>query len=1049
MCRVCNFCPSQQRAIPYQKSKNQDQYAVVMTHCYIGLIRNRGSIVFLGLTGRLFLNQRNQTNMKRAYAHPLLFFFFLIFSFSTTAQQLDHVQGEILVQFEKDVNARQWTTNHQYLKGVATQLTLKKKISEPMNIYSFTFDWVNINENELKRAIFRDKSVQNAQFNHFVQFRSTEPNDAQFNQQWQYINTGQSGGTPGADIDADLAWDVTTGGLTPEGDTIVVCVIDGGYDIDHDDLEPNIWHNYAEIPNNGVDDDNNGYVDDFGGWNTGTQSDNVTNNPWHGTSVAGIVGAKGNNGIGVAGVNWDVKLMLISGGSGVESEVLEAYSYPLTFRKKYNETNGEEGAFVVSTNASWGVDGGQPEDAPLWCAFYDTLGVHGILNAGATINGNQNVDTFGDLPTGCSSEYLVTVTNMNHDDVKVTGAGYGLTTIDLGAFGAGTWTLENGNTYDSFGGTSGATPHVAGTIALLYSAPCSNLTALAKADPAAAAAQVRDYILEGVDPNASLDGITVTGGRLNMNNSMQMLMENCGPCPAPSGLAATEVIDTLANLSWVSTGNALNDTLNWRVAGSEEWNVVADATSPYELSGLTGCTTYEFQVISNCDTVSSEYSAIFSFMTDGCCDAPEGFTISNVSDSGATATWNSVLAAESYNVQYQSPGTAGWVVVNTTETTFNFTDLAPCENYEVQIQTVCADGATEFTESLFFLTMGCGACIDMEYCAAPDLDASEEWIQTVVINTINNDSGPNDNYGDFTGAMSTEMATNNTYDVSLTPGYAGQSYSEYFTIWIDFNQDGDFEDVGESVFESYDVSDVTTGTITIPDGTPVGLTRLRVGMLYNAPGDPCSAPSGNAYGETEDYCVMIVEGTAPCMAPMNFDTVSAAENTVALQWDASTGAMNYQVRYKLVADAEWNETTLVENMLDIENLEVCSEYEAQVKTVCETGESEFSESVLFSTDCVNSTDDLSGDLEQLKVFPNPFNEQITVSFTVNEHFSEAVSVELINHLGQVITSRNLGGNIQGVQTVSFDGNGLSAGVYLVKLKSEDGKYTARKIVKMK
>ena len=263
--------------------------------------------------------------------------------------------------------------------------------------------------------------------------RSTTPNDVEFPNQWQYINTEQSGGSQGADIDVDLAWDVTTGGLTANGDTIVVAVLDDGIDLNHSDFENNLWVNHAEIPNNGIDDDENGYIDDYRGWNSNQDNDNIAGGG-HGTPVAGIVGAKGNNGTGVAGVNWNVKVMVVKNDFNTsEAGVLAAYSYPLAMRQQYNESNGTRGAFVVSTNASWGVDFGRPEDAPIWCSYYDTLGTYGILNCGATINGNVNVDEEGDLPTACSSDFMISVTNMNHFDNKVQGAGYGLETIDLGA----------------------------------------------------------------------------------------------------------------------------------------------------------------------------------------------------------------------------------------------------------------------------------------------------------------------------------------------------------------------------------------------------------------------------------------------------------------------------------------------------------------------------------------------------------------------------------------------------------------------------------------
>jgi hypothetical protein len=158
--------------------------------------------------------------------------------------------------------------------------------------------------------------------------------------------------------------------------------------------------------------------------------------------------------------------------------------------------------------------------------MYDTLGENGILSCGATINANQNIDVIGDVPTACPSKYMIAVTNTNISDVKVTQAGYGLETIDLGAPGQGTFTTSL-NAYGGFGGTSGATPHVTGTIALLYSAPCLELADLAMSNPQLAAEVVRDLILNNVDPNESLEGITVTGGRLNVNNSMMALMNNC------------------------------------------------------------------------------------------------------------------------------------------------------------------------------------------------------------------------------------------------------------------------------------------------------------------------------------------------------------------------------------------------------------------------------------------------------------------------------------------------------------------------------------------
>ncbi|MEL6652012.1 MAG: S8 family serine peptidase, partial [Bacteroidota bacterium] len=525
--------------------------------------------------------------------------------FSGFSQKAQHVPGEVLIQFSPGITAEAWLKRSPTIQNAGFYVKTGKRISAPLNIYSVQFDHQQIDEDLFLELVRQSPYVQIAQFNHYVELRSTIPNDPQYGQQWQYDNTGQGGGTPGADIDMDLAWDFTTGGLTASGDTIVVCVIDDGISATHPDIAPNLWINHAEIPNNGIDDDNNGFVDDYRGWDTGSGTDEVYDGGGHGTPVAGIVGAKGDNNEGVAGVNWNVKLMIVQGGTGVESEVLEAYSYPLVMRQKYNATNGQEGAFVVSTNASWGVNFGQASSAPLWCAFYDTLGAYGILNAGATANAALDVDVDGDLPTSCPSDYLISVTNMNRNDVKVNQAAWGLTHVDLGAFGEGTWTTAAVG-YGGFGGTSGATPHVAGTIALLYSAPCPALISLAKSNPAAAALLVKQAILDGVDPNTSLNNITVTGGRLNVHNSMLLLLQNCGPCPAPFIQAETELTDVQARLNWTVNDSALTTDLQWRVLGDTVWNAVNGLDSTYLLTGLLPCTEYEYQLISNCPNDTSD-----------------------------------------------------------------------------------------------------------------------------------------------------------------------------------------------------------------------------------------------------------------------------------------------------------------------------------------------------------------------------------------------------------------------------------------------------------
>ncbi len=454
--------------------------------------------------------------MKKFYLLLVVVLFpFLISNETSDNNGKNYVPGELMIQIIPGKNL-------QLIESDFSSINLKSKLllSKRMNIWLFEFASGIISDKEVLSDIKNHKSILEAQFNHFISLRETIPNDTYFNEQWALKNTGQSGGVPDADIDATDAWDITTEGVTALGDTIVVAIIDGGVYIDHEDLD--CGKNYNEIPNNNIDDDNNGYIDDFDGWNAYSHTGNVVSDD-HGTHVAGIAAAIGNNGIGVSGVNWNAKIMPIAGSSTVESTVVEAYGYVLEMRASYNETGGEQGAFVVATNASFGVDLGQPEDYPLWGAIYDSLGIQGVLSTGATVNHNWNIDEVGDVPTAFASDYLITVTNTKNTDVKNTYAGYGLTTIDLGAPGTMIKSTRVNNNYGNKSGTSMATPHVTGAISMLFAAADSSLLIQYQEDLPGVALMMKQYILDGVDFNASLQNITVTGGRLNVYNSILLL----------------------------------------------------------------------------------------------------------------------------------------------------------------------------------------------------------------------------------------------------------------------------------------------------------------------------------------------------------------------------------------------------------------------------------------------------------------------------------------------------------------------------------------------
>lgn len=432
----------------------------------------------------------------------------------------DHVAGELLVMLSDNNLIRELENS---LSNLGLPVISDKNSSRSFKTWKLVFDPAT----DLNSALEKTKALPGvvlAQFNHYSNERNTTPNDPQFGTMWDMENTGQNGGTVDADIDAPEAWDISTGGLTAQGDTIVVAVVDGGFYLAHEDL--NFWKNYAEIPGNGIDDDNNGYIDDYDGWNAYNSTGTITNNS-HGTHVSGTVGAIGNNSLGVMGINWGVKVMPVMGSSNTESEVVEAYGYVFDARRLYNQTNGAQGAFVVSTNSSFGVDQGQPASYPIWCAMYDSLGSVGILSAAATANQNWDIDQVGDIPTACGSSYMLAVTNTTRFDARNSGAAYGQTTIDIGAPGTTIMSTYPNNSYQAITGTSMATPHIAGTVALMYAAACSQLITDYKAHPDSIALVMRDYMMHNVDSIAALSGLCTSEGRLNLFKTLQAVQAYC------------------------------------------------------------------------------------------------------------------------------------------------------------------------------------------------------------------------------------------------------------------------------------------------------------------------------------------------------------------------------------------------------------------------------------------------------------------------------------------------------------------------------------------
>ena len=462
-----------------------------------------------------------------------------LLSITAGAQQARNiVLGELIVSVIDNDQINSLTKDLRIIDGQLTHLTVDRLLSKRMHAWLLKFD-SKLNHEVVLDAVKSHSQTLIAQYNHTgIELQATVPNDPEYvDKSWRHYNSGNyyPDAVADADIDSEEAWDISTGGPTTDGDNVVIAVVDGGKCNDHVDIQ--MWHNVHEIPDNGIDDDHNGYVDDYEGWNT-LQHDDSLLFYGHATSISGIAAAIGNNGIAVTGNNWDAHIMPIQvftngqTSQQLESAVIEGYGYVLEQRMKYNETNGDSGTFVVATNSSFSIENEWAKDFPMWCAMYDSLGAAGVLNACAVTNKNMNVDASGAVPSTCTSQHLIAVMASTYQDLMpdgyaTIGKGYGPISVDLAA-PAGVMTIK-GTTgvHREQNATSFATPNVTGAISLLVSGMCPLLLADYKSYPDSILRMMKQWILDGTDAKPAFTNKNATGGRQNMHKMMLAMDAHC------------------------------------------------------------------------------------------------------------------------------------------------------------------------------------------------------------------------------------------------------------------------------------------------------------------------------------------------------------------------------------------------------------------------------------------------------------------------------------------------------------------------------------------
>ncbi|WBX71258.1 GEVED domain-containing protein [Tenacibaculum retecalamus] len=494
---------------------------------------------------------------------------------------------------------------------------------------------------------------------------------------------------------------------------------------------------------------------------------------------------------------------------------------------------------------------------------------------------------------------------------------------DITGNGSGVYsTYDNSDTaYNSITGTSMASPNVAGSLILLQQHHKNlNNGSFMKA------ATLKGLALHTADDAGVTGPDAVFGWGLLHTKRAAEAITNKGntskieELTLTSGQTYTITVDSdginplLASISWVDRAGTATSTVNSTtpvLVNDLDIRVSKNGTTylPYELTGATtnakrdnNVDPYERVDVSGASgtytiTVthkgsltggSQNYSLIVTGVTGTpvACNAtvPTGVSTTGISATGATVNWAAVTGA-TYDVRYKATSASSWSTSAVSTTTKVLSGLSASTTYEVQVRSKCSSGNSSYSTSVNFTT----PAITISYCTSKGASVNDEYIQKVVLGTINNTSAGGNGYSDHT-SISTNLTKGESNTITITPKWTGTTYDEGYGVWIDYNQDGDFSDAGETVWtKAKSKTTPVSGAFTVPTSALNGATRMRVVLKYNATPTACEASI--QYGEVEDYTVVIgnsqADTTAPT-APTSLSASSVAQTTLSLNWSAST-----------------------------------------------------------------------------------------------------------------------------------------------------------------
>ncbi|MDX1478155.1 MAG: fibronectin type III domain-containing protein [Saprospiraceae bacterium] len=521
-----------------------------------------------------------------------------------------------------------------------------------------------------------------------------------------------------------------------------------------------------------------------------------------------------------------------------------------------------------------------------------------------------------------------------------------------------------------------------------------------------------------------------------------LLVDTSQLCPAPAEIQLLGVTDSSLVLSWQQSDSVLQTDILYREDGGALAEAT-DVTSPWTLTGLAACTRYEVILRTVCADGLAESAALL-VTTDGteCCNTPAGVQFAVVGDTFALVTWSSALAATRYAVRYKRPADTIWTELATDTNRVSLANLKPCKRYEVQLQTVCGQDSTGYSDSYLLQTDGCGTCTNRVYCAARGYDASQTFIDSISIGAFRKGSGNNGGYIVYT-ADPPALERDRNYMVFVQPGYAGDTCDVYIRAWLDLDQDGEFIDSTELVVDAIsDGASGATAAFMLAGDLPLGITRLRVILTPVTDTLPPVACGAFNFGEVEDYCVRIDD---LCPFAAQLDTLSVSEDEASIIWEGSPRSVGYIYRYREVGTNDWEDPMItMDTTVELTGLKKCNDYEFELTTVCIQDTTR--QSLIFSTDCPSATHELPSFVDEMLVYPNPTSGLFSLRMTTQVSMPGVIRV--VDLVGRVWEQRTM--ELAAGQILLEEFSNLAdapAGMYFVVVNAA-GKSATRRLVKL-